>query len=90
MRGSSLIAGRPLHHGLHCCCAHLLVSPTGDSEAVLDRDGEPVVLAAASRHKPDEAHELARIRSKVRAQAVSTLRDLMMADMKSLADQAWS
>jgi len=45
---------------------------------VLDRDGEPVVLAAASRHKPDEAHELARIRSKVCDQAVSIPRDFMI------------
>ena len=37
----------------------------GDSEAVLDRDGEPLLLAEAARHKPDEARELARIRSKV-------------------------
>ena len=62
---------------LQCCCAHLLTARTGDSEAVLDRDGEPVVLAEASRHKPDEAHELARIRSKVCDQTVSTLRDSM-------------
>ena len=40
-------------------------TPSGDSEAVLDRGGEPVVLAEAARHKPDEARELARIRSKV-------------------------
>jgi hypothetical protein len=37
----------------------------GDSEAVLDGGGEPVVLAEAALHKPDEARELKRIRSKV-------------------------
>ena len=37
----------------------------GDSEAVLDGGGEPVVLAEAALHKPDDARELKRITSKV-------------------------
>ena len=36
----------------------------GDSEAVLERDGEAQLVAAAASHRPDDPEELARIQAK--------------------------